>query len=106
MCTQLGDPLSGDAQKKPMQLKDDVPSPPLKDTSVRIQVQAAALNFADALQLQVTHQGLPLQCSTCWAQWSMQGTLVLTVCTLQCRGNTKTSPSCLSSQAQRCLGRS
>lgn len=56
VCTQLGDPLSGDAEKKPLQLKDDVPSPPLKDSSVRIKVQAAALNFADALQLQVTAQ--------------------------------------------------
>ena len=57
VCTQLGDPLSGDAEKKPLQLKDDVPSPPMKDTSVRIKVQAAALNFADALQLQVIVQG-------------------------------------------------
>jgi NADPH:quinone reductase-like Zn-dependent oxidoreductase len=54
VCTQLGDPLSDDASKKPLQLKQDHPAPPLKDGAVRIRVVAASLNFADALQLQAS----------------------------------------------------
>lgn len=54
ICKQLGHPLATD-DKKPLKLVQNhpQPSPSLPANGVRIRVTAAALNFADALQIQV-----------------------------------------------------
>ena len=55
VCHQLGDPLK-EGDKGPLKLNQEHPRPSeaaIKPRDVRIQVIAAALNFADALQVQV-----------------------------------------------------
>ena len=55
VCHQLGDPLK-EGDKGPLKLSQEYPRPSeaaIKPRDVRIQVIAAALNFADALQVQV-----------------------------------------------------
>ncbi len=56
VCHQLGDPLK-DGSEAPLKLIQEQPSPSekgLKNRDVKIHVIAAALNFADALQVQVS----------------------------------------------------
>ena len=56
VCQQLGDPLI-EGREAPLTLVHAHPCPSekgLKSRDVRIQVIAAALNFADALQVQVS----------------------------------------------------
>lgn len=55
VCKKLGDPLASEADQNPLELVHDRPSPSLRDREVKIQVVAASLNFADALQVQVMH---------------------------------------------------
>ncbi len=67
VCKQLGHPLATD-DKKPLKLVQNhpKPSPSLPANGVRIRVTAAALNFADALQIQARRgraSALPLNCS-------------------------------------------
>lgn len=51
--SQLGNPLTKDAERQPLQLKQDVPRPALGSKKVRIEVAAASVNFADILIVQV-----------------------------------------------------
>ena len=51
--SQLGNPLSSDAARQPLQLKNDVERPSLQSKQVRIEVAAASINFADVLIVQV-----------------------------------------------------
>ena len=56
VCHQLGDPLK-EGSEAPLKLIQDQPSPSeegLKSRDIKIHVIAAALNFADALQVQVS----------------------------------------------------
>lgn len=56
VCHQLGDPLK-EGSEAPLKLVHEQPSPSergLKGRDVQIHVVAAALNFADALQVQVS----------------------------------------------------
>ncbi len=52
VCSQLGDPINGIG----LQIVRDHPSPEheLQARNVRIKVVAASINFADALQVQVS----------------------------------------------------
>ena len=55
VCHQLGDPLK-EGEQAPLKLSQEHSRPSeaaIKSRDVRIQVIAAALNFADALQVQV-----------------------------------------------------
>ena len=53
MCSKLGDPLATEIGKNPLDIVQNHPKPELRDRDVRIQIVAASLNFADALQVQV-----------------------------------------------------
>ena len=56
VCHQLGDPLK-EGSDAPLKLTQDHPCPSehgLSSREVRIRILAAALNFADALQVQVS----------------------------------------------------
>ena len=56
VCHQLGDPLK-EGSEAPLKLTQEQPSPSekgLNSRDVKIHIIAAALNFADALQVQVS----------------------------------------------------
>ncbi len=100
VCKKLGDPLAKEADQIPLELVHDRPNPSLREREVKIQVVAASLNFADALQVQVMHFSLLLSkghphCSACYTLQDL--TILLT------RAYTKTSHLCPSSLAQRSL---
>ncbi|KAK9809173.1 hypothetical protein WJX72_010753 [[Myrmecia] bisecta] len=59
LCKQLGNPLTKEAEKKPLKVVDDHPSPALPANGVRILVTAAGFNFADVLQVQGQYQERP-----------------------------------------------
>lgn len=52
---QLGNPVPGPGEKKPYAVVSDHPTPQtLTANAVRIKIAASGLNFADALQVQVS----------------------------------------------------
>lgn len=52
---QLGDPTLPLSPSGPLSLSTQTATPPMTPNGVRIRVTAAALNFADALQVKVRH---------------------------------------------------
>ncbi|KAK9915971.1 hypothetical protein WJX75_006753 [Coccomyxa subellipsoidea] len=59
VCSKLGDPLATEIGKNPLDIVQNHPKPELRDRDVRIQIVAASLNFADALQVQGQYQDKP-----------------------------------------------
>lgn len=60
VCHKLGDAtLPFDAPDCPLRLEPDAPRQNLKPGTVRVKIAAAALNFADALQVKGTYQEKP-----------------------------------------------
>ncbi|BDA44288.1 Quinone oxidoreductase-like protein 2 [Coccomyxa sp. Obi] len=59
VCKKLGDPLTIEADQSPLELVHDRPIPSVREREVKIQVVAASLNFADALQVQGQYQDKP-----------------------------------------------
>lgn len=60
VCHKLGDAtLPFDAPDCPLRLEPDAPRQALKPGTVRVKIAAAALNFADALQVKGTYQEKP-----------------------------------------------
>ena len=66
VCSKLGDPLATEIGKNPLDIVQNHPKPELRDRDVRIQIVAASLNFADALQVQVENLkiGFMITCNT------------------------------------------
>ena len=55
VCSKLGDPLATEMGNNPLEIVENHPKPVLGDRDVRIQIVAASLNFADALQVRVNN---------------------------------------------------